>query len=443
MPVLAPANPNSFAFPYASRFNAIGLDYTNTPLSKIIFYRQLLDRLGPQDFIWRPYLELDHVPDLDEAAIWTTKSPIIRFTTVEMHQSDRVKLQFGMHQGIPDPPEPDCLGRWHLAKVSEQWYVENYKTFAIDQRKIWARRSKYVLEFPVAPQEMKPTVEYVNWYRSVTNPEMIVSAPFYLADPRAQPPYFGGQQQPPPNYHHQQQQPPPPNYQQQQQPPPNYQQQHYPRQHQQQQQSYHQQPIQPQTPFYQQHSQQYHQFFPSQTQPQNQEFHAGSSSRSHFQEFHAGSSSRSPPITPDMGIEEEYPQYTTFDQPTSQYTNQPFDLNTPPQPLYFNQTGSTTNFQNFQAAPTRRNFNPPRQSFDSAAGTRLSYGGNSRGQGRPTDFEDPDFIEGPSSQNLGNSWPKFVQFVYWSIQDGANIDVWSYCQVEPAFKGPIGSTWSM
>ncbi|XP_058767158.1 serine/threonine-protein phosphatase 7 long form homolog [Vicia villosa] len=122
MPVLAPANPNSFAFPYASRFNAIGLDYTNTPLSKIIFYRQLLDRLGPQDFIWRPYLELDHVPDLDEAAIWTTKSPIIRFTTVEMHQSDRVKLQFGMHQGIPDPPEPDCLGRWHLAKVSEQCF---------------------------------------------------------------------------------------------------------------------------------------------------------------------------------------------------------------------------------------------------------------------------------------------------------------------------------
>src|SRR4051812_49719866 len=61
---------------------------------------------------------------------------------------------------------------------------------------------------------------------------------------------------------------------------------------------------------------------------------------------------------------------TTFDQHTSQYPSQQFDLNTPPQPLYFNQTGSTTNFQNFQAAPTRRNFNPPRHSFDSAAGTR-------------------------------------------------------------------------
>src|SRR3954466_14064233 len=98
-------------------------------------------------------------------------------------------------------------------------------------------------------------------------------------------------------------------------------------------------------------------------------------------------------MTPDMGIEEEYPQYTTFDQHTSQYPSQQFDFNTPPQPTYFNQTGSTTNFQNFQAAPTRRDFNPPRHSFDSAAGTRLSYGGNSIGQ----DVEDPGFIQGPST----------------------------------------------
>ncbi|XP_058771425.1 protein MAIN-LIKE 2-like isoform X2 [Vicia villosa] len=51
MPVLAPANPNSYAFPYASRFNALGMDWSKTPDSKIIFYRQILDRLGPQDVI--------------------------------------------------------------------------------------------------------------------------------------------------------------------------------------------------------------------------------------------------------------------------------------------------------------------------------------------------------------------------------------------------------
>ncbi|XP_058726247.1 uncharacterized protein LOC131597573 [Vicia villosa] len=54
-------------------FNATGMDYTNTPVNKIIFYRQLLDRLRPQDFLWRPYLGLDHVPDRKEAAVWTAK----------------------------------------------------------------------------------------------------------------------------------------------------------------------------------------------------------------------------------------------------------------------------------------------------------------------------------------------------------------------------------
>ncbi|XP_058783701.1 protein MAIN-LIKE 2-like [Vicia villosa] len=43
MPVLAPENPHIYVFHYASRFSSTGLDYTNTPVNKIIFYRQLLD----------------------------------------------------------------------------------------------------------------------------------------------------------------------------------------------------------------------------------------------------------------------------------------------------------------------------------------------------------------------------------------------------------------
>ena len=51
---------------------------------------------------------LDHQVNHDDDAVQTAKTPIIRFTTVEMHQSDRVKLQFGMQQQIPEPPT--CLG---------------------------------------------------------------------------------------------------------------------------------------------------------------------------------------------------------------------------------------------------------------------------------------------------------------------------------------------
>ena len=57
-------------------------------------------------FIWRPYLNLDHDHEINEqdAAVWTACTLIIIFTTMEMHHSDRVKLQFGMLQHISDPP---------------------------------------------------------------------------------------------------------------------------------------------------------------------------------------------------------------------------------------------------------------------------------------------------------------------------------------------------
>ncbi|XP_058775349.1 protein MAIN-LIKE 2-like [Vicia villosa] len=143
IPRLVPENPHIFVFPYASRFNATGLNYSLTPKNKIIFYRQLLDRLRSQDFTWRPYLELGHEPNEADATVCTAKTPIIRFTTVEMHHSDRVKLQFGMHREIPCPPM--CLDPWHLKKVSNQWYRQNWKSFAKDFRKMWGRRSKNVI----------------------------------------------------------------------------------------------------------------------------------------------------------------------------------------------------------------------------------------------------------------------------------------------------------
>ncbi|XP_058784270.1 protein MAIN-LIKE 2-like [Vicia villosa] len=78
---------NGCAFFLQAWFNATGLDYTNTPVNKIIFYCQLLDRLRPQDFIWRPYLGLDHVPEPREAAVWTAKSPIIRFDNSKQYMA--------------------------------------------------------------------------------------------------------------------------------------------------------------------------------------------------------------------------------------------------------------------------------------------------------------------------------------------------------------------
>lgn len=48
----------------------------------------------PLQFIWSPYLGLEHHHEINEedVTVWTATTLIIRFTTVEMHHSDHVKM---------------------------------------------------------------------------------------------------------------------------------------------------------------------------------------------------------------------------------------------------------------------------------------------------------------------------------------------------------------
>ncbi|KAI5420574.1 hypothetical protein KIW84_044396 [Lathyrus oleraceus] len=91
MSSLAPINERPFVFPFATKWSVRGMNYNRCLKHAIVVYRNLLDHIGHDD---RPYLGLDHDVNHDDAAVWTTKTPVIRFTMVEMHQSDRVKLQF-------------------------------------------------------------------------------------------------------------------------------------------------------------------------------------------------------------------------------------------------------------------------------------------------------------------------------------------------------------
>lgn len=65
---------------------------------------------------------LQYESNLEDEAIWTVIMPTIRFNIVEMHQSDRVKLQFGMRRDIPTLPM--SLGEWHIKRVNHQWNVQ-------------------------------------------------------------------------------------------------------------------------------------------------------------------------------------------------------------------------------------------------------------------------------------------------------------------------------
>ncbi|KAI5393604.1 hypothetical protein KIW84_060652 [Lathyrus oleraceus] len=111
------------------------MNYNRCLKHAIVVYRNLLDHIGHDDFVWRPYLDLDHDVNHDDAAVWTTKTPIIRFTMMEMHQSDRVKLQFGMLQQIPESPM--CLRNWHQKRVDAQWDYFDWRDFAKDMCRQW------------------------------------------------------------------------------------------------------------------------------------------------------------------------------------------------------------------------------------------------------------------------------------------------------------------
>ena len=118
-------------------------------------------------FIWNPYINLDHDHEINEqdATVWTACTPIIRFTTMEMHNSDRVKLQFGMLQHIPDPPTN--LGEWNLRKVIGQWNFNPWQSFARSECRKWKHRQDHVLTDVVMLIEGKPSHNYMAWYISV------------------------------------------------------------------------------------------------------------------------------------------------------------------------------------------------------------------------------------------------------------------------------------
>ncbi|XP_050884901.1 protein MAIN-LIKE 2-like [Lathyrus oleraceus] len=147
-------------------------------------YHNLLDHLRPTDFIWCPYLNLDHNHEVNEedATVWTACTPIIRFITVEMHNSDRVKLQFNMLQHIPDPPGK--LGEWHMRKVNDQWKFNPWQSFASSECRKRKHRHDHVLTDAMIPNEEKPSRTYMAWYISVGFD--FIAEDMYLYDPHQQ-----------------------------------------------------------------------------------------------------------------------------------------------------------------------------------------------------------------------------------------------------------------
>lgn len=96
-----------------------------------------------------------------------------------MHQSDRVKLQFGYYQDIPNPPK--CLQEEHTMTMQESWDY-SYTMLNRNEQQLWENRHRLCLTGVTFQGEMKPTKEYINWLRHL--PLQYASIEQLLIDPR-------------------------------------------------------------------------------------------------------------------------------------------------------------------------------------------------------------------------------------------------------------------
>ncbi|CAK8560091.1 unnamed protein product [Lathyrus sativus] len=92
--------------------------YQNNPRNYIRRFRFALDRLRTNNFIWRSYLNYPECV-LADSQIWSVTTSIISSHIVEMHQADKVKLQFGFQQDISS--QPRCLREQHETKMPNTW----------------------------------------------------------------------------------------------------------------------------------------------------------------------------------------------------------------------------------------------------------------------------------------------------------------------------------
>lgn len=81
-----------------------------------------------------------------------------------MHQTDRVKLQFGLEQEIPSPPR--CLKELHEMTIIKSWH-QNFHDLNKEEQKEWKRRRCLILKGNLLDSEHKPSQEYMTWFKSI------------------------------------------------------------------------------------------------------------------------------------------------------------------------------------------------------------------------------------------------------------------------------------
>nr|XP_027191945.1 serine/threonine-protein phosphatase 7 long form homolog [Cicer arietinum] len=182
---VAPESPNPWIFPLAQRFNSGGLNFGKVPHNNIEGYRKTIDHMMVDEFYWRPYLMFQHEVSEEEMVTWNACTYLHCFHIVEKHHTDRVTLQFGFHQQIPQPPED--MRAYHEVDM-RHGVDDNWNWVWREEIQHWNEHHNYVLRGKIVEGLLCHIKEYMIWFRQHT--KLFISVEQYLRDPRLQPPSY-------------------------------------------------------------------------------------------------------------------------------------------------------------------------------------------------------------------------------------------------------------
>ncbi|MFQ6623850.1 hypothetical protein Gotur_003280 [Gossypium turneri] len=126
-PFLRPRVNHPYTFPLITRWNH-PTSYVGIPTA-LEDIRLLLDQLSEAQFQWTPHEDPTIravIPDefFQNLNIWHVKVPLVNYTTVEMHQMDKVLRQFRFRQPILEAPEVfDKEHKIDLWKMNTNWCI--------------------------------------------------------------------------------------------------------------------------------------------------------------------------------------------------------------------------------------------------------------------------------------------------------------------------------
>ncbi|XP_057420495.1 serine/threonine-protein phosphatase 7 long form homolog [Lotus japonicus] len=133
--------------------------------NQIDLWQIKIDELRAEDFVWRPYPDhvLNSLPERCRQSmhLWRSVVPMICYNFVEWHQPDRALQQFGMFQGVLDPPyQIDEMHDISLSGKEQEDWVTTMMPFI----QMWEQRHHRTIEQPMVNMFASPNDPYMKWY---------------------------------------------------------------------------------------------------------------------------------------------------------------------------------------------------------------------------------------------------------------------------------------